>query len=128
MKISVVLFALFLTACTACTSCSSLPAPKNANGTVSPSVAVAEGEHIYTTATKDATTYVVTCHKDMTTIGCSESLITQIKDASDKALKALFAAEDAVRALPPDATSGADQVIADMNAALKVLQDLTPKH
>lgn len=128
MKFSVVLFALFLTACTACTSCSSLPAPKNADGSINPSVAVAEGEHAYKNATVYATSYVTACHGDRTIIGCNDSVIAQIKTANDKALDALFAAESAVRALPPDATTGADQAIADMNAALKVLQDLTPKH
>jgi hypothetical protein len=108
--------------------CGSLPTPKNTNGSISPSVAVAEAEIAYSNATAYAATYVTTCHADMTTIGCSESAITQIKSASDKALKSLFAAEGAVRQLPANATTGADAQIATMNADLAALKALTPKH
>lgn len=107
--------------------CASLPKPTNANGTVNPSVAVAEAKITYTNAANDATTYVATCHQAPTTIGCSDSIIAQIKSANDKALAAVNAAENAVKSLPPGAT-GIDKAIADMNAAILFLQSLTPKH
>ena len=109
-------------------ACGSLPAPKNANGSVNPSVAVAEGEIAYSNATTYATSYVTACHAVPTTIGCSDSIIAQLKSASDTALKSLFAAEAAVRQLPANATTGADAQIADMNADLAALKALTPKH
>lgn len=110
----------------ALTACQSLPPPKNANGTVSPSVTVAEAQITLRNVETDATTYVATCHAAPATIGCSESLITQIKAADVKADAAVAAAVNAVKTLPPGAT-GIDQAIADLNAAVVFLQGLLPK-
>lgn len=126
MKFRLVLLSLCLTAF-ALVGCAGLPAPKNANGTTNPSVAVAEAKIAYTNAATDATTYVSTCHAAPTTIGCSDTVIAQIKSASDKALNAVNAAENAVKTLPVGAT-GIDAAIADMNAALVLLESLIPKH
>jgi hypothetical protein len=107
--------------------CANLPAPKNANGSVNPSVVVAEGEITYRNAATAATTYVATCHAAPTTIGCSDPVIAQIKVANDKAWTDVQAAENAVRTLPAGAT-GIDKAIADMQAALVLLQGLIPRH
>ena len=119
--------ALCLTAMLALAGCAGLPKPTNANGSVNPSVAVAEGEISYRNAATAATTYVATCHAAPTTIGCSEPVITQIKSANDKAWMAVQAAENAVRTLPAGAT-GVDAAIADMQAAIVLLQGLIPHH
>ena len=111
----------------AMTGCAGLPAPKNANGSVNPSVAVADGELTYRNAATAATTYVATCHAVPTTIGCSPTVITQIKVANDKAWTSVQAAETAVRTLPAGAT-GIDQAIAEMQAAIVLLQGLIPHH
>jgi uncharacterized protein HemX len=108
--------------------CAGLPAPKNANGSLNPSVAVAEGELAYSNATEDAAQYATACHANMATIGCSEATITQLKAASDTALRSLFAAENAVRQLPAGATTGATSEIAAMQKDTNALKALTPKH
>ena len=102
-----------------------LPKPVNANGSVNPTVAVAEAEISYANAAHAATAYISTCHAAPTTLGCSESKITQIKAADAKAYAALQAAEAAAKSMPAGA-SGIDRYIADLNAALILLQALLP--
>lgn len=109
-------------------ACAGLPAPKNANGSINPTVAVGEIEVAYSNATAYAASYATTCHKDMTTIGCSQATIDNLKSYSDRALADVFAAEKAVRALPAGATTGAETPIATANASIAKLKDMTPKH
>lgn len=105
---------------------SNLPKPENANGTINPSVAVAEGAIAYANAANYAMAYVSTCHANMATIGCSENTITSLKAAGVKADAAVKAAIGSVKSLPAGAT-GIDLTIAEMNAAIAFLQALTPK-
>lgn len=101
-----------------------LPKPTNANGTVNPSVAVAEAKITYTNITNDAAVYTETCHKTTPApIGCDERIIAQLKVQSATTLDAINAAENAVRTLAPGAT-GIDTAINRMNAALVFLQSL----
>jgi len=107
-----------------CTGCAGLPAPKNANGTVSPTVALAEADLTFQNADSFAVTYITTCHLAPTTPGCSQNLVLNIKAASAKALLALQSAHTAIKNLQPGA-SGIDAAIADLNAALAFLQSFT---
>lgn len=104
--------------------CAGLPKPVNANGSVSPTVAVGEADVSYQNADAFVTTYITTCHSAPSTPGCSETLVLNLKSASAKALKALQAAHNAVNTLQPGAT-GIDAAIADLNAALAFLQSFT---
>lgn len=116
----VLAFVLFVSACQ-----HTLPKPTNANGSINPTVAVAEAEVTYANVAHALTTYVTTCHTTPSTIGCSEAKIAQIKDADRKAYDALQAAEQAVKTLPAGA-QGIDQAIGVLNAALVFLQTLVP--
>lgn len=103
-----------------------LPKPTNANGSVNPTVAVAEAEITYANLAHGATAYISTCHGAPTTPGCSEQKIQQIKVADKKAYDALQAAENAVKTLPAGA-EGIDKAIASLQAALVFLQSfVTP--
>lgn len=107
-----------------------LPKPTNANGTLNPSVAVAEAKITYTNAANDAAVYAETCHATTPApIGCNDQVIAQLKVQGKKTLDAINAAEQAVKTLQPGAT-GIDSAIANMNAALIFLQSLlnTAKH
>lgn len=120
------LYALLLAVPLALAGCvNHLPKPVNANGSVNPSVAVAEGSIKYAESANFATAYISTCHANMATIGCSEAKITQIKAAIVKADAAVHAAINAVKTLPPGAT-GIDAYIADMQAAIVFLTALVP--
>lgn len=107
-----------------------LPKPTNADGSLNPTVLVAEAKITYTNATNDAAVYAETCHKTIPVpIGCDERVIAQLKVQSVTALNAINAAEQAVRTLQPG-DSGIDRAINQMNAALIFLQSLinTAKH
>lgn len=106
--------------------CANLPAPKNANGTVNPSVAVAEGSLAYVNAAGFATTYISTCHATPTMIGCSDAKIAQVKGAVVKADAAVKAAIAAVKANPNAGGNTLDGYIADMNIAISLLAALVP--
>ena len=114
------LLALTMAACA-----NTLPKPTNANGSINPSVAVAEAEISYANAAHGATAYISTCHAVPSTIGCSETKIAQIKQADAKAYAALQAAEAAAKSMPAGG-SGIDRYIAELNAALIFLQALLP--
>ena len=98
-----------------------LPKPVQANGSVSPSVTVAEAKITYTNFAKDATAYVTTCRAAPTTTGCSDRLIAQLKSASEDASRAVNAAEDGVKHNPAGG-AGVDQLISDLNIALALLK------
>lgn len=107
-----------------------LPKPTNADGSLNPTVLVAEAKITYTNITNDAAIYAETCHATTPApIGCDERVIAQLKVQSKTALDAINAAEQAVRTLAPGAT-GIDTAINRMNAALIFLQSLlnTAKH
>lgn len=101
-----------------------LPKPVNADGTVNPSVAVAELKVTYGNVAHGATAYISTCHADMSTIGCSDRLIAQIKVASEKAAKAIEEADKAIKTLPPGA-KGIDEAIGYAKAAIQFLKSFT---
>lgn len=103
-----------------------MPKPVNANGSVNPSVAVAEGALSYARFANEAQAYIATCHANMATIGCSEAKITQIKAAIVKADAAVKAAIAAVKANPNAGAGTLDGYIADLNIALALLQALVP--
>jgi len=98
-----------------------LPKPTNADGSFNASAAVSDADLTYQDAATNATAYVTQCHAIPSTPGCSESLITGLKQASTKAKAALKAAHDALKA-QPGVGSGIDKAIADLNAALIFLQ------
>lgn len=101
-----------------------LPKPTNANGTLSPTVALGDADLTFQGIDAQATAYITSCHAAPTTPGCSTALIQSLKDASAKALRSLTAAHMAVKNLTPGAT-GIDAAIADLNAALAFLQSFT---
>jgi hypothetical protein len=116
-----------LLACTlALAGCAGLPSPKNANGTVNVSVATGEAAIKFAEAADAAQGYIATCHANMATIGCSEAKITQIKAALVKGQTAIHAAAAAVQANPNIGQSSLDGYLADLNAALLILQTLAP--
>lgn len=126
-RLKVFIAASLLACCVLFAGCANtLPKPVNANGSVNPSVAVAEAAITYRNAATDAATYITTCHAAPTTIGCSEATITALKSADAKAYTAVEAAITAVKTLPAGAT-GIDAAIADMSAAIAFLQGLLPK-
>ena len=116
--------ALAFLAVTFLAGCAGLPTPKNANGTVSPTVALGEADVSFQNADSFVVTYITTCHTAPTTPGCNDTLILNLKAASAKTLKALQAAHNAVNTLQPG-SSGIDAAIADLNAALAFLQSFT---
>lgn len=120
--IRLVALSFLLAVCAGCVN--HLPKPTNANGSINPSVTVAEAEITFRNYAADSAKYAQTCHAQPTTVGCSEATITNLKTASNKAWVALQAAENAVRTLPQGA-SGIDAAIADLNAALIFFQALT---
>jgi hypothetical protein len=121
-----IILAMTLALMAACAGCAStLPKPVNANGTANPSVAVAEVH--YANLANDVASYKATCHANMATIGCSQSAITALDQANEKAWTALQAAERAVRTMPAG-SAGIDQALAYAQAALAFLQSLDPKH
>lgn len=121
-RIIAMLLACTLAFAAGCTH--TLPKPTNANGSVSPSVLVAEAKITATNAINDAATYAETCHATTPApIGCDERIIAQLKLQGPKTLDAINAAENAVRTMTPGA-SGIDAAIANMNAALTFLQSL----
>lgn len=123
-RIAAILFAFTLAVVAGCTH--TLPKPTNANGSINPSVAMAEAEISYANAAHAATAYIANCHAVPTTLGCSEQKIQQIKVADQKAYTALQSAESAVKTLPAGA-EGIDKAIATLNAALVFLQSfITP--
>lgn len=119
--IAIVMAALFAVSA----GCShNLPKPVNADGTTNVSVAVDEAVFTYGVAMHSANKYIATCRAAPTTVGCNDTLIHQITDASDKAWTALLAAQQSVKNLPPGAAS-LDAALADAQAALLFLQSLT---
>lgn len=107
-----------------CTGCAGLPAPKNANGTVSPTVTVGDADLTYQNLSNYATTYIASCHAAPTTPGCNDTLVMNLKSASTRVKNALHAAHNAVNTLQPGAT-GIDSAISDLQAALVFLESFT---
>ena len=118
------LFALVLAV--TLSACAGLPSPKNQNGTPNASVAVGESAVKFAEAADFAQGYIATCHANMATVGCSEAKITQIKAALVKGQTAIHAAAAAIQANPNIGQASLDGYLADLNAALLILQTLAP--
>jgi hypothetical protein len=118
------ILALLLSLTAGCAS--HLPKPVNANGSVNVSVATGEAAIKFAEAVDFAQGYIATCHANMATVGCSEAKITQVKAAILKGQTAIHAAANAIKANPNIGQSSLDGYLADLNAAILILQTLAP--
>jgi hypothetical protein len=106
--------------------CKTMPEPKNANGTLNPSVAIGEASLGYARLANQAQVYIEKCRAAPTSIGCSDANIAKVKAATVKADAAVKAALDGIKANPNAGASTIDGYIADINIALALLQALVP--